>query len=82
MDGVPFVLSILINHIKYVNVLCDIGYLSYEIVDSKFTTKYGLKRMEILFRNMQKYDGLTNGVFNEIISILFDINGHVENSLY
>ena len=29
---------------------------------------------------MQGYDGLTNGVCNEIISIRFDINGHVENS--
>ena len=29
---------------------------------------------------MQKYDGLTNGVCNEMVSIRFDINGHVENS--
>ena len=29
---------------------------------------------------MQRYDGSTNGVCNEIISIRFDINGHVENS--
>ena len=36
--------------------------------------------MKITFRDMQGYDGLTNGVCNEIISIRFDINGHVENS--
>ena len=29
---------------------------------------------------MQKYDGSTGGVCNEIISIRFDINGHVKNS--
>ena len=31
---------------------------------------------------MQGYDGLTNGVCNEIILIRFDINGHVENSFF
>ena len=31
---------------------------------------------------MQMYNGSTNGVCNEIISIRFDINGHVENSFY
>ena len=31
---------------------------------------------------MQGYDGSTNGVCNEIISIRFDINGHVENSFF
>ena len=36
--------------------------------------------MKITFRNMQKYDGSTNGICNEIISIRFDIIGHVENS--
>ena len=36
--------------------------------------------MKIIFRNMQGYDDLTNGVCNEIISIRFDINDHVENS--
>ena len=36
--------------------------------------------MKIIFQNMQKYNGLTNGVCNEIISIRFDINGQVENS--
>ena len=35
--------------------------------------------MKIIPRNMQEYDGLTNGVCDEIISIRFDINGHVEN---
>ena len=39
-----------------------------------------LKGMKIIFRNMQKYNGLTNGVCNEIISIRFDINDYVENS--
>ena len=29
---------------------------------------------------MQGYDGLMNGVCNEVILIRFDINGHVENS--
>ena len=28
---------------------------------------------------MQRFDGSTNGVCNKIISIRFDINGHVEN---
>ena len=30
---------------------------------------------------MQRYDGLTNGVCNEMVSIRFDINGHFENSI-
>ena len=80
MDGPFFILSALINHIKFVNVFCDTGCLFYGIVDSKFVTKCGLKRMEITCRNMQGYDGSTNGVCNEIISIRFDINGYVENS--
>ena len=29
---------------------------------------------------MRGYDGLTNSVCNEMVSIRFDINGHVENS--
>ena len=29
---------------------------------------------------MQKYDGLKNGVCNEMLLIRCDINGHVENS--
>ena len=82
MDGPPFVLSIFINQIKFVNALCDNGYLFYGIFDSKFVTKCGLKRMKIIFRNMQRCDGLTNGVCNEIISIRFDINGHVKNSFF
>ena len=36
--------------------------------------------MKIIFRNMQKYDGLTNDVCNKIISIRFDINKDIENS--
>ena len=36
--------------------------------------------MKIIFRNMQKYDGLAEGVCNEIISIRFDSNGYIENS--
>ena len=36
-----------------------------------FSMKFGTK---ITLRNMQKYDGLTNGVCNEIISIRFNIN--------
>ena len=79
MNGPFFVLSILLNQIKIVNVLCDIGCLSYGIVDPIFVTKCGLKRMKITFRNMKGYFGLTNGVCNETISIRFDINGHVEN---
>ena len=77
-----FKLSVLINQIEIVNALCDTGCLFYEILDSKFVTKCGLKRMKIIFRNMQKYDGLTNGVCNEMVSIRFDINGHVENSFF
>ena len=80
MDETFFILSILINQIKFVNVLCDTGCLFYGIVDWKFVTKCGLKRMKIIFRNMQGYDGLTNGVCNERISIRFDINGYIEHS--
>ena len=80
MDGPFFVLSILINQIKLVNVLCDTGCLFYGIINLKFVTKCGLKRMKINFRNIKRYNGSTNGVCNEIISIRFDINGHVENS--
>ena len=76
MDLPPLLLSVLINQTKFIIVLCDIGCLFY---DSKYVTKSGLKRLKIIFRNMQKYDGLTNGVCNKIILIRFDINGYVEN---
>ena len=66
MDGPLFVLSILINQIKFTKVLCDIGCFFYGIVDSKHITKCGLKRIKIIFRTMQKYDGSTNGVCNKI----------------
>ena len=79
MDGPPFVLSILINHNKFVNVLCDICCLFYKFVVSKFIKKCGLKRIKIIFRNMQRHDGSTNGICNEIISIRFDINGYIKN---
>ena len=36
--------------------------------------------MKINFRNMQKYDVLTNGFCNKIILIRFYINGYIENS--
>ena len=29
---------------------------------------------------MRRYDGLTNGVYNEMVLICFDINGHEEYS--
>ena len=80
MDGPPFVLSVLVNQIKLANALCDTGCLFYRIIDSKFATKCGLERMKITPRDMQGYDGMTNGVCNEVVSIRFDINGHVENS--
>ena len=80
MDGPFFVLSILINQIKFVNALCDTGCLFYGIIDSKFITKYGLKRKKITLRNIQRYNGLMNGVCNEIISIRSDTNGHIKNS--
>ena len=35
--------------------------------------------MKIIFRDIKRYDGLTNGVCNKRISIRFDINGHHEN---
>ena len=62
---------------KFIGVLRDIGCLFYEIIDTKFGTKCGFKRMKIIFRNMQRYDELTNGVCNEMVLIRFDINGHV-----
>ena len=68
MDWPFFVLSVLMNQIKFVNALCDIGCLFYGIIDSKFVTKCGLKRMKIIFRNMQKYDGSTNGVCKKKIN--------------
>ena len=80
MDEPPFVLSVLINQINFIIALCDTGCLFYGIVDSKFVTKCGLKRMKITPRDIQGYDGLTNGVCNEVESIRFDINDHVENS--
>ena len=80
LEGPPFILSILINQFKFVNVLYDIGYLFYGIVDSKFIKKYGLKRIKIIVPNMQRYDGLANDVCNKVISIRFNINGHVKNS--
>ena len=80
MDGPFFILSILVNQIKFAKILCDTGCLFYGIVDSKFVTKCGLERMKITLRDMQGYDGITNGVCNEVVSIRFDINGHVENS--
>ena len=80
MDGPLFIFSVLINQIKFANVLCDTGCFYYGIVESKFVTKCGLERMKITLRDMQGYDGLTNGVCNEVVSIRFDINGHVENS--
>ena len=80
MEGPFLLLSILINQINFFNVLCDTACLFYKIVNSKFVTKCGLKGMKIIFLNMQKYDRLTNGVCNKIISIRFDINDHVENS--
>ena len=80
MDGPPFLLSILINQIKFFNVLWDTGCLFYGIVDFESVTKYLLKRMKITPRNMQCYDGSTNGVCDGIILIWFDINGHVDNS--
>ena len=51
------------------------GCLFYKIIEPKFITKCGLKRIKINFRDMQNYDGSTKGVCNEIISIRFDING-------
>ena len=80
MDGPLFILSVLVNQIKFAKTLCDTGCLSYGIVDSKFITKCGLERMKITPRDMQGYDGITNGVCNEVVSIRFNINGHVENS--
>ena len=66
---------------KFINALCDTGCLFYGIVDSKFVTKCGLKGMKIIFWDVQKFDGLTNGVCNEMVSMRFDIiNSHVENS--
>ena len=35
--------------------------------------------MKIIFRDIQKYVGSTNGVCNKIISIWSEINHHVEN---
>ena len=80
MDGPLFIFSVSINQIKFINIFCDSGCLFYGIVDSEFITKCGLERMKITFRNIQGYDGITNGVCNEVVSIRFVINGHVENS--
>ena len=38
--------------------------------------------MKIIFRNIQRYNGLTNSVCNEIILIRFDINGYIKNSFF
>ena len=51
-DGRPSILSTFINQIQFFNVLCDISYLFYGNVDSKFITKCGLQRMKITFRNI------------------------------
>ena len=74
MHGPPFLISILINQIKLVNVLYDTSCLFFGIQNWKFITKYGLKLMKTIFRNIKLYDGLTNGVCYEMFNTILTPN--------
>ena len=68
-------ISIIIEGIKIVHMLINIGYLAYKAISSMFVRKAGLEHINILIRKLIGI-GRKEGRIDEIVKVKIDIDKH------
>lgn len=83
MDGLPFLVSTLVNKNCFAKTLVDTGCLSYGIIDSRFATKHQLERIPIKRPvRIIGFESKSKSYITEVAAMTIDIDGHVENRAY
>ena len=69
-------ISILINGIKFVYMLINIGYLIYKVINSRFIRKVGLERINISTKKLIGIGG-KEGRISEIVKAEINIDKYL-----
>jgi hypothetical protein len=82
MDGVPFIVSTLVNKECFAKTLIDTGCLSYGIVSQKFVSKHQLQCVPISPRQISSFEGVIPDEVTEVAAASIDIDGHYEERAF
>ena len=61
--------------------MINIGYESYSLCNSRFTTKHDLPRIKIPPREMEGYNGSSEQI-DEVAYVSLDIGGHYQDRVF
>ena len=78
MNQEPFIIPILVNKEYFARTMPDTSYLSYSLINSRFTQKHNLERIQIEPRSIIGYNSLGDRIVNEVAIIEVDINRYKE----
>lgn len=82
MIGNPFVVSALVNDIKFADTLVDTGCLCYGLCDTRFAQKHNFTRIPIKPREITAFDGKVSSIIDEIAVVTLDLDGHREERVF
>ena len=82
MDGIPFLISTLVNDECIANTLLDTGCLSYGAVTQYFATKNNLQRIDITPRGLTGFDGPSTSRVIQVAAATIDIDSHREQAFF
>ena len=82
MDEPPFIVSLIVNKECSTLALMDSSYLSYDLINSRFTSRYKLQRIRISHRLIVGFSDLMTSQILEITKIEIDLNGYKEDVFF
>ena len=82
MDGIPFIVSTLVNKESYSKTLVDTGCLSYGLVSQHFALKNNLQRITIPSRKLTSFEAVSTDEVTEVATMSIDIDGHYEEQAF
>jgi Retroviral aspartyl protease len=82
MDGIPFLVSTMVNGECFAKTLLDSGCLSYGLVSERFATRNNLQRINIPFRSLIGFNAPTSDSIHQVAVLSIDIDGHREEQAF
>ena len=80
MDGIPFLVPMIVNDQCVAKTLLDTGCLAYGLVSRRFALKNKLQRIDISPRGLSGFDGPSDDVITQVAAVRIDIDGHSERA--
>ena len=82
MDEPPFIVSLIVNKECSILALIDSSYLSYGLIDSRFTSRYKLQRIRISHRLIVEFSNSVTSWILEVTKIEIDLNRYKEDVFF